>query len=324
MYIIIPACGRGERFKAAGYATVKPLISVYGESMIDKVISTLHLRADDDLYVVSNWGEAGSHKTITLEHETAGATETVLLALKELFKESKAKSDAPLLLLDCDAIYHCDVLSKFRELVSEASIRAAALCFEENEDEKESTPKFSYVLADESGLVSEVREKVRIGPLANTGAYWFASTKEFMQVADSIIQTSDFQLGEAYISCVLKAYLSQHLKVKAVQIVQTDYANVGTPACLETYLQQQGMGFLFDLDGTLADTTGAYVKAGQQLLASKGAFVDEEFFIEHISGLCPIRPFQPSLGFLSARLRKTQNFSNIFHLLRTYRERQAL
>ena len=285
MYIIIPACGRGERFKAAGYATVKPLISVYGESMIDKVISTLHLRADDDLYVVSNWGEAGSHKTITLEHETAGATETVLLALKELFKESKAKSDAPLLLLDCDAIYHCDVLSKFRELVSEASIRAAALCFEENEDEKESTPKFSYLIADGSGLVSEVKEKVRIGPLANTGAYWFASTKEFMQVADSIIQTADFQLGEAYISCVLKAYLSKHLSVKAVKIFQTNYANVGTPACLEIYLQQQGKGFLFDLDGTLADTTAAYVKAWQKLIASKGAYVDEEFFVDHISGL---------------------------------------
>jgi bifunctional N-acetylglucosamine-1-phosphate-uridyltransferase/glucosamine-1-phosphate-acetyltransferase GlmU-like protein len=76
MIIIIPACGRGERFKAAGYAAVKPLISVYGEPMIDRVISALHLRADDDLYVVSNWGEAGSHRTIMLEQETVGATET--------------------------------------------------------------------------------------------------------------------------------------------------------------------------------------------------------------------------------------------------------
>ncbi len=285
MIIIIPACGRGERFKAAGYQTVKPLISINGESMIDRVISALRLRADDDLYVVSNWGEAASHKTIMLEHETVGATETVLLALQKQFKDHEDKSDVPLLLLDCDAIYHCDVVSKFRELESEQSIRAAALCFEEDEDEKYSTPKFSYVLADESGLILEVKEKVRIGPLANTGAYWFASVQEFMQVADSVIKTSDFQLGEAYISCVLKAYLSQHLEVKAVQIAQSKYANVGTPACLETYLQQQGMGFLFDLDGTLADTTGAYVEAWQKLLAPKGAFVDEDFFIKHVSGL---------------------------------------
>ena len=119
MNIIIPACGRGERFKAAGYAKVKPLISIYGESMVDRVISALHLRADDDLYVVSNWGEAGSHKTILLEQETVGATETVLLALKKQIKDVEGKSDAPLLLLDCDAIYHCDVVSKFRELESE-------------------------------------------------------------------------------------------------------------------------------------------------------------------------------------------------------------
>ena len=131
--------------------------------MIDRVISALHLRADDDFYVVSNWGEAGSHKTIVLEQETVGATETVLLALKAQFKDDEGKRDAPLLLLDCDAIYHCDVVSKFRELESDESIRAAALCFEENEGEKELTPKFSYVVADGSGLVSEVEEKVRIG-----------------------------------------------------------------------------------------------------------------------------------------------------------------
>lgn len=171
MIIIIPACGRGERFNAAGYAAVKPLISVYGESMIDRVISTLHLRADDELYVVSNWGEVGSHSTIKLGQETVGATETVLLALKKQFKDLEGKSDVPLLLLDCDAIYHRDVVSKFRELDSEESIRAAALCFEEDEDEKESTPKFSYVLADESSS-QKLRRRFGSGPwqtLALTG-----------------------------------------------------------------------------------------------------------------------------------------------------------
>ena len=170
-----------------------------------------------------------------------------------------------------------------------------------------------------------MKEKVRIGPLANTGAYWFASTKEFMKVADSIIQTSDFQLGEAYISCVLKAYLSQRLSVKAVQIIQAEYSNVGTPACLETYLQQQGKGFLFDLDGTLADTTDTYVKAWHKLLCSKGAFVDEEFFIDNISGLSDAHVCDGQVRvFLSARLRKMQSFLGTSHLLKTYKMQHIL
>ena len=68
--------------------------------MIERVISAIHLRHDDDLYVVSNWGEAGSHKTIFLEQDTVGATETVLLALQKQFKDFEGKCDAPLLLLD--------------------------------------------------------------------------------------------------------------------------------------------------------------------------------------------------------------------------------
>ena len=119
--------------------------------MIDKVISTLHLRADDDLYVVSNWGEAGSHRTIMLEQETVGATETVLLALQEQFKDVEGKCDAPLLLLDCDAVYHYDIVSKFRELESEQSIRAAVLCFEENEDDQQQLQNFLLYLQMETG-----------------------------------------------------------------------------------------------------------------------------------------------------------------------------
>jgi len=41
-----------------------------------------------------------AHRTIMLEQETVVATETVLLALQEQFKDVEGKCDAPLLLLD--------------------------------------------------------------------------------------------------------------------------------------------------------------------------------------------------------------------------------
>ena len=100
MIIIIPASGRGERFKASGYATVKPLISVFGEPMVDRVVSALHLRVDDELYVVSNWDEVSSHSTIKLGQETVGATETVLLALKKQTKHYE-NENAKIVLKSC-------------------------------------------------------------------------------------------------------------------------------------------------------------------------------------------------------------------------------
>ena len=42
---------------------------------------------------------------------------------------------------------------------------------------------------------------------------------------------------------------------------------------------------MFDLDGTLVNTTDAYVRAWSSILAPKGAFVDAQLFNTHISGL---------------------------------------
>jgi len=41
-----------------------------------------------------------------------------------------------LLLVDCDAIYHCDVVRKFKALESRPEVRAAVLCFEESAEDQ--------------------------------------------------------------------------------------------------------------------------------------------------------------------------------------------
>ncbi len=52
MKIIIPACGKGERFRAAGYDTIKPLIKVHGKPMIDCVVQALNMHDTLDEHVV--------------------------------------------------------------------------------------------------------------------------------------------------------------------------------------------------------------------------------------------------------------------------------
>ena len=258
--------------------------------MIDHVVDALCLdKGSDEYLIATNFPENFKHPLVRLDQTTSGVAETALLALQRRVRdpvnEHSTYKDSSLLLLDCDAIYHCEVLSKFRELENSSSdIKAGVLCFREAENESE--PKYSYVEVSSTGDVLEIAEKERVGPLANTGAYWFASCKEFEEITSHVIAHGDFQLGEAYVSCVLREYLARGAGVRAVFINEDEYSNIGTPECLEKYLsKQEDYAFLFDLDGTLIDTTTAYVKAWKRLLAPRGAYVDEDFFVRHISGL---------------------------------------
>ncbi|CEG01922.1 Aminoglycoside phosphotransferase [Ostreococcus tauri] len=282
MRIVIPACGKGERFRAAGYDTIKPLIKVHGEPMIDCVMRALnvHDTLDEHVVIVNFDAKDINHAVVELDRETLGAAETVLLAL-----QAREGEDVPMLLVDCDAIYHSDILGRFRALEAHTDVRAAVLSFHEDASALRSKPKYSYVAVDEKSDVMKIAEKVRVGPLANTGAYWFASSTEFVKLTQIVIEGRQFQHGEAYVSCVIDEYLRQNKTVRAVIINEDEYSNIGTPDCLEHYLSTQGRAFLFDLDGTLVDTTAAYVRAWHSLLAPKGALVDADFFNTHISGL---------------------------------------
>ena len=259
MKIVVPASGKGERFRAAGYDTPKPLIPVYGEPMIDRVIRSLNIceTRDKHIVVVNFDSRLINHDVVELDRATVGAAETVLLALQA----REHNKDTSMLLVDCDAIYHSDIITRFRALELQTEVRAAVLSFIEEEPERHAKPKYSYVKVDENGDIVQIAEKVRVGPLANTGAYWFASTYEFVEVADNIINNRHFQQGEAYISCVLDEYLKRDMKAKVISIKADEYSNVGTPECLERYLSSAGRAFLFDLDGPLVNTTDAYVHA---------------------------------------------------------------
>ena len=288
MRVIVPACGLGERFKKEGYELIKPKIPIAGEPMIVAVVRALSLDAvnGDECVIVTNFDgmiDSDLFKVVRLPRVTVGAAETVALALEDVGSTLNASS---LLLLDCDAIYHCDVVQKFKTLESRPEVRAAVLCFRESAEDQKKEAKYSYVESAGDGCrVTCIAEKQRVGPYANTGAYWFASEAEFLAIAQDIVSNRKFQMGEAYVSCVVKEYIATQKHVVSIVIDENEYSNVGAPDCLENYLKTKvGPAFLFDLDGTLVDTTAAYVRAWDELLSPKGAFVDEEFFLKHISG----------------------------------------
>ena len=89
--------------------------------MIDAVVRALSLEASDECVVVTNFDmESERFKVVRLPRATVGATETVALALEAGEVTPSASS---LLLVDCDAIYHCDVVRKFKALESRPEVR---------------------------------------------------------------------------------------------------------------------------------------------------------------------------------------------------------
>ena len=57
--IVIPMAGRGSRFTDAGYEMPKPLIDIYGHSMIEYVIK--NMKPDFDHRFIFIWPAGLSH-----------------------------------------------------------------------------------------------------------------------------------------------------------------------------------------------------------------------------------------------------------------------
>ena len=167
MRVLIPACGRGERFRAQGYEDIKPLIPVIGKAMIHVVTEALCVDDNrDTCVVVTNFDDSVPERgftTVRLARATVGAAETAALALGTV----SATNDASLLLVDCDAVYHCDVIERFRALEKQPEVRAAVLCFEESACERETAAKYSYVeTSGDGGRVTKIAEKSRVAASA--------------------------------------------------------------------------------------------------------------------------------------------------------------
>ena len=125
MNIVIPIGGIGQRFKDEGYLMPKPLINVLGKPMIYKVINSLNLDKDDNIYIVYNnqlkecnfedllkfYFPNKNIYFISLDFLTRGAAETVLTGLNELPVKELNKE---FLLIDCDTFYEEDIINIYK------------------------------------------------------------------------------------------------------------------------------------------------------------------------------------------------------------------
>ena len=139
MIILIPLGGIGERFKKHGYSEPKALIKVDGKPILFYLLDALE-KSDfpiNMVYIPYNKEYQKyrledllrkSYKHLTfrffpLEHNTEGAAETIYLALEQL-----KEVDQPILCMDGDNFYKCDVLPQWNGQNAVLSVHNRKVC----------------------------------------------------------------------------------------------------------------------------------------------------------------------------------------------------
>lgn len=198
---IITMAGMGRRFLEAGYTVPKYRIVVHGRTLFAwSILSLSHfirqgasfqfvVRAEDRAkdFIAEEAAALGiaEWKLVELDHLTDGQATSALLAESRI-----VDPDQPMLVYNIDTFVHPDYLR-------DTSVRGDGWipCFPGKGD------AWSFAAADDTGRVSEVREKQRISPYATVGLYWFASFALFREAYRAYYdQGGRLEKGERYIA----------------------------------------------------------------------------------------------------------------------------
>lgn len=230
--------GEGSRFRNAGWTTPKPLIELDGKPLFVRAIESVKVDGAPMKYSLivrqEHIDEYGIDKGIreilpdamiySVEKTTRGAVETCLIA------EAGIADDDAVVVMDCDLEFRSAAYKHIIEdtLKNEDAAGGALVSFDSDE------PKYSYAELDENGNVVRTAEKEVISNHALCGAYFFASGKEFKEVAHRLLNEPVMLKPEFYVSLLYNYLLAKGDTVKLAAM--EDYRSYGTPEELKRYL----------------------------------------------------------------------------------------
>lgn len=244
MNILIPLGGIGKRFSDYGYQVPKPLIKVLGKEIIFWLLDSLKISDEDNIYIpyneyleYYNFSEIINSKypniNLTPIPDTRGASETILMGLNHFNIEGKV------IVLDGDTWYNEDIIEKIRNIDGNS-----VLYF----DSKNPNPIYSYIQI-KNGVISNIKEKIKISNNANSGCYVFDSSEILKK---TILDIGFESKHELYTSQVIGRMIEKGDKFIPIKV--EDFYVLGTPQQIIQFSKTYEIPkkrFCFDLDNTL-------------------------------------------------------------------------
>ena len=263
MIVIIPIGGIGTRFKENGYKKPKALINIFGKPIISYLLDNLNTDNIDYIFIpynneykkfrledflIKHYPKI-NFKFKCLEHNTRGAAETINIGLNNLIEER----DVPVICLDSDNFYTCDIISKWN----------GENCIFSFEDLNEN-PIFSYLKINCQNEIIDIKEKEKISNNACCGGYGFKSINKLKHFTSKIIEQNITQKSEFYTSGVIKEMINDGHIFKNEPIDRDKFICLGTPLQLKLFYNNypkinainsnntiENKRICFDLDNTL-------------------------------------------------------------------------
>jgi dTDP-glucose pyrophosphorylase len=228
MNILIPAAGKGSRFKLT-HKSPKPLINVDGEPMLVRAAKSVGIKGNY-IFILNEFEqtqelanklfEAFPKANIAvIDFETEGAAETALVA------EDLINNDQELLIVNCDQILNWSYDIALKQL---RKYDAGLVVIESSE------PKHSYVDVI-NNLAIKVAEKQVISNFALTGIHYWKRGSDFVKSVRSMILNNDRTNNEFYIGPCYNYFIEQGNKVAVYKLNPTEIHFIGTPEDLKLY-----------------------------------------------------------------------------------------
>ena len=305
--ILIPIGGIGSRFKKNGYNNPKSLINIFGKPIIYYLLKNLIIDTETLVYIaynneyvkyrfedqITSMFPGINFKFYHLNTNTDGAAETINIALKNIH----INYDLPILCLDSDSFYTCDILKLWNK-------KNAVFYF----DDDCSNPIYSYLNIDiYSNKIIEIKEKEKISNKACCGAYGFSSYYQLLHYTSKIIKENKKFKNEFYTSVCIGEMINNGVIFKPVNLPKSDFHVLGTPiqlkqfynnspqiSCLTNLKNNSELRICFDLDNTLV----SFPKI-------PGDYTSVEPIQENINFLKYLKNFGHTIIIYTARQMKT-------------------
>jgi len=247
---LVCAAGEGTRFHDLLGDLPKPLIRLEGRRLLDWAIRSLPIRSGDRVAVVVQRrhevrrrfesrvldpGTGPPLEWVELDAPTRGQLETALAAIEALGSTPRHGDDArdrSLAIYNCDTYFESDTLAGMLDDESNAGILPCSL---------EPGDSWSFCEVDDADRVRRIAEKIRVGPWATAGFYFFRDLEIFVARAGEAVATFDTVAAsskvasgsELYVAPLYQRYLDAGETI-AIDRVRT-FKPMGTPEQIERY-----------------------------------------------------------------------------------------